>query len=488
MTDQQKQVLEFIKNTKEWRVPVYRPNNFIFDSILRAGHRPKLLSKALGKDVIINEVTVAGNLYSSKQSFDDVTNYIFELIDNKKSKNLFEFGKRCEKAGQELLDVVKGANRDDIVKNLLKYRDAFAYNASFLLTIVYADKALQYKVEELIKQKVGKADVDILKNITYVRKFNTSTEETINLLKLTQKIKENNWNVNSTEAKKLIKDHTNKYKWLSVRNYLVPDFTYNNFEDRVVNLLQDNPQEELDSVYQARDDAEKATQGFIKQYKLTKYEIDLIDVVKEFVWLRTYRTEAMYSSRSFVRPILQEAADKLKINLDDILYLSIEEIVEKLEGNSIDLLVIDERKKGYYLASYNGQTAWFVGDDRKLIDDLNVFTRHLNFDKNIKQIKGNPAHKGKVTGPAKIVLEMEDISKVNKGDILVAVMTFPNFIPAMEKAAAFVTDEGGILCHAAIVSREMNKPCVIATKHATKILQDGDMIEVDGDNGIIKKI
>jgi pyruvate,water dikinase len=57
----------------------------------------------------------------------------------------------------------------------------------------------------------------------------------------------------------------------------------------------------------------------------------------------------------------------------------------------------------------------------------------------------------------------------------------------MAKAAAFVTDQGGITCHAAIVSRELGKPCIVATGNATKVLKDGDMIEVDADVGIVKK-
>ena len=72
-----------------------------------------------------------------------------------------------------------------------------------------------------------------------------------------------------------------------------------------------------------------------------------------------------------------------------------------------------------------------------------------------------------------------------KGDILVAIMTTPNFIPALEKAAAFVTDEGGITCHAAIIAREMKKPCIIGTKIATKFLKDGDIVQVDANNGIV---
>ncbi|MFH1030379.1 MAG: PEP-utilizing enzyme [bacterium] len=81
---------------------------------------------------------------------------------------------------------------------------------------------------------------------------------------------------------------------------------------------------------------------------------------------------------------------------------------------------------------------------------------------------------------------VKDIYKVNEGDVIVSVMTRPDYLPAMKKACAFVTDEGGVTCHVAIVAREMKKPCVIGTKIATKILKDGDLVEVDANNGIVK--
>jgi len=77
---------------------------------------------------------------------------------------------------------------------------------------------------------------------------------------------------------------------------------------------------------------------------------------------------------------------------------------------------------------------------------------------------------------------------MNEGDILVSIATDPDIVPAMKKAAAFVTDQGGMTSHAAIVAREMNKPCVIGTKIATRVLQDGDYAEVDAHKGIVKKI
>ncbi len=105
-----------------------------------------------------------------------------------------------------------------------------------------------------------------------------------------------------------------------------------------------------------------------------------------------------------------------------------------------------------------------------------------------KEISGQIGYKGTVIGKVKIVYTKEDLSKVLQGDILVSPMTTPDFLPAMKLAGAFVTDEGGLLCHAAIVSREMKIPCVIGTKIATQLLKDGDIIEVDANRGIIRKI
>lgn len=102
------------------------------------------------------------------------------------------------------------------------------------------------------------------------------------------------------------------------------------------------------------------------------------------------------------------------------------------------------------------------------------------------EIKGEVANKGLVNGTVRIVSSTKDISKVKEGDILVAAMTMPKYLPAMKKAIAFVTDEGGLTSHAAIVSREMNKPCIVGTKVATKILKDGMEVEVDANQGIVK--
>lgn len=100
-------------------------------------------------------------------------------------------------------------------------------------------------------------------------------------------------------------------------------------------------------------------------------------------------------------------------------------------------------------------------------------------------LKGLGASPGIAVGEVKIVGSEKDISKVKEGDVLVAVMTTPDMVPAMKKASAIVTDEGGMTCHAAIVSRELGVPAVVGTKKATKVLKDGMLVTVDGEKGIV---
>ena len=87
-----------------------------------------------------------------------------------------------------------------------------------------------------------------------------------------------------------------------------------------------------------------------------------------------------------------------------------------------------------------------------------------------------------------IIKDKNDFAKMKPGMILVSSFTTPDFVPAMEKAAAIVADQGGLSSHAAIVSRELGVPCVIATKNGTRIIHDGDLLEVDAQKGIVKII
>jgi len=100
---------------------------------------------------------------------------------------------------------------------------------------------------------------------------------------------------------------------------------------------------------------------------------------------------------------------------------------------------------------------------------------------------GTGASPGVISGKVTIVSSMKDLNKVEKGDIMVTKMTSPDMVPAMERAAGIITDEGGMTCHAAIVSRELGTPCIVGSKKATKTLKEGDIVTIDGSKGTVYK-
>lgn len=195
---------------------------------------------------------------------------------------------------------------------------------------------------------------------------------------------------------------------------------------------------------------------------------ELAREVQELVYFRTLRTDVLYELLYLSRPILTELAAKYNLAFKDLRDYSIHDLIAGTPKKYLHEIACACYRGGYL--------AFF---------DEPIIPVHQN---NIQIIKGTVAFKGKVQGIAKIVKTVEELDKVNDGDILVTQMTFPSFIMAMKRAAGFVTDEGGITCHAAIVAREMKKPCIIGTKNATVLLKDGDIVEVDAESGIVRKI
>jgi len=100
-------------------------------------------------------------------------------------------------------------------------------------------------------------------------------------------------------------------------------------------------------------------------------------------------------------------------------------------------------------------------------------------------LKGETASAGVYAGPVRIILNASQLGTVQKGDILVTPMTTPDMVPAMQKAGAIVTNEGGLTCHAAIVAREMGTPCIVGTEHATEVLKEGEMVTVHASRGVV---
>jgi phosphohistidine swiveling domain-containing protein len=169
----------------------------------------------------------------------------------------------------------------------------------------------------------------------------------------------------------------------------------------------------------------------------------------------------------------RQAADLYPSVIEDCLLHDVVDLTEYKKD--------EENLRSFRTIEPEGYTAYFD-------DDAEPFLSIIESEEVSDELRGDSACGGVVIGKVKVLKNSDEISKVDKGDILVTTMTTPDFVPAMRKAAAIITDEGGITCHAAIVSREFGIPCIINTKSATRLLKDGEMVEVDANTGIIKRI
>ena len=100
-------------------------------------------------------------------------------------------------------------------------------------------------------------------------------------------------------------------------------------------------------------------------------------------------------------------------------------------------------------------------------------------------VRGLGASPGMASGKVKIILDIDELDKIKEGDIMVTTMTTPDMVPAMKRASGIVTDEGGVTCHASIISRELGIPCVVGTGDATSTLKENDGVTLDGKKGLV---
>lgn len=212
-----------------------------------------------------------------------------------------------------------------------------------------------------------------------------------------------------------------------------------------------------------------------------------IEASRHFSYLRDIRKTIQQKVFYYQALLLEEIAKRTNFISKELENLRVDQINLK-NLSQLDKLkkIIKEQKKDYLFCwTYNKGQCVLVGN--KATRAYNKYSSQSNI-KGIKELKGQIACRGIARGIVKVIYDTHQKFTFNKGNILVTGMTAPNFLPLMKKAIAIVTEKGGVTCHAAIISRELNTPCIIDTKIATRLLKDGDLVEVDANKGIVKKL
>lgn len=264
-----------------------------------------------------------------------------------------------------------------------------------------------------------------------------------------------------------------KYKWLSCLDIHNKPWSKQEFKEHINSLSTvTSSKKEIPFIQYAN------------QLQIETADLDYLLMAQRFVYIKDARDDYRRQGVFYTLKFFQELARRMGVKLNDISYLQESEIIAFLSGKlTISKKVITKRKKAFVLyLDVHKNLVCLSGDN--INKALSLFGL-LSKEKKVREIHGTVASKGEARGKVSIVKGVKDLKKVKNGNILVAVSTHPDYVPAMKRAAAIVTDEGGITSHAAIVSREYCIPCIVGTKNATTILKDGDAVVLDCSRGAI---
>lgn len=209
---------------------------------------------------------------------------------------------------------------------------------------------------------------------------------------------------------------------------------------------------------------------------LSDHEQVIVELLRETEVIRDLRKKLATIGNYMMFEFVREAVRRTKLP---------EDIATRIFWNEYRQLVSDPRGMAEVLRQRAHTSAVLEGDEISYLS-YNAFIDRTANDVSMSEVRGTPASGGLARGRVCIILGTSDFSKFERGDVLVAEMTRPEFVPVMRLASAFVTDEGGLTCHAAVVAREMRKPCIVGTRRGTSIFKDGDMVEVDANAGVVR--
>ncbi|MFH0971104.1 MAG: PEP-utilizing enzyme, partial [Candidatus Micrarchaeota archaeon] len=224
-----------------------------------------------------------------------------------------------------------------------------------------------------------------------------------------------------------------------------------------------------------------------RELKLSKQEIGLFEIIRNlgyYKWAREFEfIEGFYNEW----PVLKELGRRCGLTNLESMFIMPEEYGEALKNPEKFRKIAQERRECGLAMIENGKFSFLTGKAAEERIRKMEFA-HEKVEAGVSELKGMPACAGTAKGTVKIINTAKDMHKMKEGDILISAATSPDLVPAMKKAAAIITNEGGITCHAAIVSRELKIPCVVGVRNANKILKDGDEIDVDANRGLIRKM
>lgn len=408
-----------------------------------------------------------------------------------KTKKYFEFNSISALSDSRLLEVIED------------YFLMATSHASFLQSMILVQFELEDYLSKLIKD--NELSNEVIPVISISDKVTHEVENGLLLFEIGCKIQGNSTEdeirelfsespdkivsaipVKNSELWNYILNYKEAFSWSGRMYYDGDPLSEMDIIFRLQNILSFNCCEKKNQQKESRLKRQNDRDIFVNKKRMLPLK-NISKIISDFLFLRSFRLDAFFISHEYMVPFFNEVSKRRGITYKNIINLSFQEIIKIIEDKtyvSEYVSLSTKRMKKYSVLKTDRDCTWFT----YLLSESNKKNKKIEETNVAVKLKGVSASPGYVKGKVHVVLNEDDMYKMNQGDILVTTMTVPSLMLAVEKASAIVTNEGGMLCHAAIVSREFEIPCVIATNNATILLKSGDKVIVDANNSIVEKI
>ena len=383
----------------------------------------------------------------------------------------------------------------ELEKIFENYIELYIESNGFLYNYLFINDYLASELSDALMQKqpdTQKQMADLYALISPAKKSEARQEKEA-IVKLAQKAKSQKLKFTSQAWQSLVKKHLEKFAHLNRYIYYGASYTPKDIARRVKDLLKGQHLKKAIRELKDSEYSEAEVSKLIKGYGFDKQTVLKIQAARYWAYVPPYWDETFIYLVHQLMPFFKEIGYRIGVKYTELVEMRVSEIYDFLEKDKKATATFKKELSRRYLDSAlvfeKGKIVLLTGQAlRNYYQQEKQASKDSQVSLKNNELRGQPASPGKASGKVSVVHSVNEVSKVKKGEILVTASTTPMHVPAMEKAAAIIADEGGLLSHAAIVSREMGVPCVVGTKVATRALQDGDEVEVDAVKGIIKKL
>lgn len=457
-------------------------------------------NKLFGTPIPESFVYIKEGWYSSvvnKEHINSITNKIQIHLHQFTEKLFFNFNKDVKEFGIKINELKKE-------ESLTTFHKLYIYLFKHYAIYIPVSRFVESAAIDLIKSKYPILNDEEIFFLSKPEEFeSTQRKYKKKLIELALEFRREGINKKSEIFQEKIKEIISNFGW--IKSYI--DFkgalTVKEVIEEINSLLSKNNLEEEYKEFTNKKNIINKKKEILQKHKINEKDY-YFKILSEVAKIKT-KVQDDQAYLSFVgKNNYEKICSILGLSLDNLKWLNHYEIESLISYQNFlpaepinDLrLLIEKRKEGIKILPLGLKAIHITDKDliERMFKDKEIDLRKLFYedikDEEKKVIKGIIASPGKIAGEAVIVLSLDDAHKLknkeNKNLILIAHELTPDYTHLLEDVKSIVSDIGGVTSHTSIIARELNKPCIMGTKIATKVLKDGDSIEVDAHNGIVK--